>query len=99
MEIKTFRAKTMPQALALVRSELGPEAMVLHTRELNAGLLGRLFLGRQIEIAATPAKESALVPPPSKGWEQPSTIAGGNRAQGGSRSRRLGEGFTTVAYN
>jgi flagellar biosynthesis protein FlhF len=53
MEIKTFRAKTMPQALALVRSELGPEAMVLHTRELNAGLLGRMFLGRQYEIAAT----------------------------------------------
>jgi flagellar biosynthesis protein FlhF len=60
MEIKTFRAKTMPQALALVRSELGPEAMVLHTRELNAGLLGRIFLGRQYEIAATPsARESA----------------------------------------
>ena len=29
MEIKTFRAKTMPQALDLVRQELGPEAMVL----------------------------------------------------------------------
>jgi flagellar biosynthesis protein FlhF len=54
MEIKTFRAKTMPQALALVRHELGPEAMVLHTRELNASLLGRMFLGRQYEIAATP---------------------------------------------
>ena len=54
MEIKTFRAKTMPQALALVRRELGPEAMVLHTRELNGGLLGRMLLGRQYEIAATP---------------------------------------------
>jgi flagellar biosynthesis protein FlhF len=60
MEIKTFRAKTMPQALALVRSELGPEAMVLHTRELNAGLLSRMFLGRQYEIAATqPARADA----------------------------------------
>ncbi len=27
---------------------------------------------------------SALNPPPSKGWEQPSRIAGGDRAQGGS---------------
>jgi flagellar biosynthesis protein FlhF len=60
MEIKTFRAKTMPQALALVRSELGPEAMVLHTRELNAGLLGRMFLGRQYEIAATPGAATQL---------------------------------------
>ena len=39
MEIRTFRAKTMPQALDLVRRELGPEAMVLHTRELNTGLV------------------------------------------------------------
>jgi flagellar biosynthesis protein FlhF len=61
MEIKTFRAKTMPQALDLVRRELGPEAMVLHTRELNAGLLGRLLGNRAYEIAATP------YPPPSQG--------------------------------
>ncbi len=59
MEIKTFRAKTMPQALALVRDKLGPEAMVLHTRELHASLLGRIFLGRQYEIAATPGKNAA----------------------------------------
>jgi len=61
MEIKTFRAKTMPQALDLVRRELGPEAMVLHTRELNAGLVRRMLWGRAYEIAATP------YPPPSKG--------------------------------
>jgi flagellar biosynthesis protein FlhF len=53
MEIKTFRAKTMPLALDLVRQELGPEAMVLHTRERHASLLGRLFIGRSYEIAAT----------------------------------------------
>jgi flagellar biosynthesis protein FlhF len=53
MEIKTFRAKSMQQALDMVRRELGPEATVLHTRELNAGLLGRLFVGRQYEIAAS----------------------------------------------
>ena len=61
MEIKTFRAKTMPQALDLVRQELGPEAMVLHTRERHASLLGRIFIGRSYEIAA------AQTPPPSKG--------------------------------
>ncbi len=53
MNIKTFRAKTMQQALNLVRSELGPEATVLHTRELNTGLLERLFRSRQYEIAAS----------------------------------------------
>ena len=53
MQIKTFRAKTMQQALNLVRSELGAEATVLHTRELNTGLVGRLLRGRQFEIAAS----------------------------------------------
>ena len=53
MEIKTFRAKTMQEALHLVRSELGAEATVLHTRELNTGLVGRFLRGRQYEIAAS----------------------------------------------
>jgi flagellar biosynthesis protein FlhF len=77
MEIKTFRAKTMPQALDLVRRELGPEAMVLHTRELNTGLVSRMFRGRAYEIAATPtepAQPTVLsVPSPLRGWAQPST--------------------------
>jgi flagellar biosynthesis protein FlhF len=55
MEIKTFRAKTMQQALALVRRELGPDATVLHTRELNSSLVGRLVFGRQYEVAASAA--------------------------------------------
>ncbi len=53
MQIKTFRAKTMQQALDQVRSELGPEATVLHTRELNTGLVGWLLRGREIEVAAS----------------------------------------------
>jgi len=53
MEIKTFRAKTMQQALQLVRSELGVEATVLHTRELNTGWVSRLLRGQQYEIAAS----------------------------------------------
>ena len=45
MDIKTFRAKTMRDALELVRRELGPSAAVLHTREVNAGRLGGSCLG------------------------------------------------------
>ena len=36
MEIKTYRAATMHEALAMVRRELGPDAAVLHTREVPA---------------------------------------------------------------
>ncbi len=43
----------MQQALDMVRRELGPEATVLHTRELNGGLVNRFLRGRQYEIAAS----------------------------------------------
>ena len=43
----------MQQALDLVRREMGSEATVLHTRELNGNLLGRMLRGRQYEIAAS----------------------------------------------
>jgi flagellar biosynthesis protein FlhF len=53
MDIKTYRAKTMRDALELVRRELGPGAAVLHTREVNAGPLRRLVFGREYEVAAS----------------------------------------------
>lgn len=57
----------MQQALRLVRDELGPEATVLHTREINANLLGRVLGSRQFEIAA-----SNEVQVPAQVAEQPS---------------------------
>lgn len=53
MEIKTYKAKTMRDALELVRRELGPSAAVLHTREVNGGPLRRLVFGRKYEVAAS----------------------------------------------
>ncbi|MEX2317654.1 MAG: flagellar biosynthesis protein FlhF [Pirellulales bacterium] len=55
MDIKTYRAKSMRDALDLVRRELGPTASVLHTRELNSGLFGRMIFGRKYEVAASAA--------------------------------------------
>jgi len=44
----------MHEALALVRRDLGPEAAVLHAREVPAGrFLGRLWGARQIEVTAS----------------------------------------------
>ena len=52
MEVKTYRAKSLQQALQLVRRDLGPDASVLHTREVSHGLLG-LLGARQIEVMAS----------------------------------------------
>jgi flagellar biosynthesis protein FlhF len=43
----------MQDALRLIREDLGPDAAVLHTREVNAGVLGGMFGGRQIEVTAS----------------------------------------------
>lgn len=54
MDIKTYRAASMHEALALVRRDLGPDAAVLHTREVRRGRLFGLLPGsRQIEVTAS----------------------------------------------
>lgn len=54
MDLMTFRAANMQEALAMVRRELGPQAAVLHTREVRPSGLRRLMPGaRQIEVTAS----------------------------------------------
>ena len=54
MELKTYRAPTMHEALAMVRHDLGPDAAVLHTREVQSRrFFGWLSGPREIEITAS----------------------------------------------
>jgi flagellar biosynthesis protein FlhF len=54
MEIRTYRAATMHEALAMVRDDLGSDAAVLHTREVAVGRwFGWLRGARQIEVTAS----------------------------------------------
>ncbi len=53
MEIKTYRARSLQDALQLIRSDLGSHAAVLHTREVRGGLLSRLMGLRQVEVTAS----------------------------------------------
>lgn len=54
MELKTYRAPTMHEALAMVRQDLGPEAAVLHTREVQSRrFFGWLSGPREIEVTAS----------------------------------------------
>ncbi len=53
MDVKTYRARSMQEALQLVRNDLGSQAAVLHTRELRGGLWQRLLGIRQIEVTAS----------------------------------------------
>jgi flagellar biosynthesis protein FlhF len=54
MEIKTYRASSMQEALRQVRSDLGPQAAVLHTREAPLSRLFGWVPGlRRIEVTAS----------------------------------------------
>jgi flagellar biosynthesis protein FlhF len=54
MELKTYRAPTMHEALDLVRHDLGPDAAVLHTREVQSRRFFGWFTGpREIEVTAS----------------------------------------------
>ena len=51
MHIRTFRANSLQDALEQIRSQMGPDASVLHTRQVRDGLMG--WLGRTyVEVTA-----------------------------------------------
>ncbi len=79
MRVKKFQAKSMPDAMKQVKAELGPNAIILHSRETGKGLFG-LFGGKGVEVTAAvddaaklssekdaPAKPSAAPAPLSRG--------------------------------
>jgi flagellar biosynthesis protein FlhF len=53
MDIRTYRAATMYEALAMVRRDLGPEAAVLHTRDVASGWMLGWLRRKQIEVTAS----------------------------------------------
>lgn len=61
MHIRTFRAANLNAALTQIREQMGPDASVLHTRQVPSGLLG--FLGKnKVEVTAGLKHVSTLVP-------------------------------------
>ena len=92
MEIHTFRAASLQEALMLVRHELGPEASVIQTRELSGrffGLLGK----RSIEVQASrDAKVMRRLPSitPNAAEDSKASISSA-RSSVGSAAQSLGE--------
>ncbi len=63
-DIKTFRAETMNEALHLVRQELGPDAFILHTRQIPIKSLFPWQKERvETEIVALAGEETASPKP------------------------------------
>jgi flagellar biosynthesis protein FlhF len=68
MNVKTFRARSMQEALALVRRDLGAQASVLHTREVRPRALARLLgAPRMFEVVASASVSVPSRLPPRRG--------------------------------
>lgn len=52
MKVKKFVAPTMPEAMNHIRKELGPEAVILNSKEVLKGGIFGLFKKRNIEVVA-----------------------------------------------
>lgn len=52
MKIYTFIADSAPEAVAQIRAQLGPEAVVLNVRKIEANGIGKLWKKPQIEVLA-----------------------------------------------
>ena len=72
MELYTFKSRSIAEALRVVREELGPDASVLHTRDIGSSLL-RLIGGRLIEVTAS-AEPSAPSRLPAAPMETPRRV-------------------------
>jgi len=71
MQIRTFRAASLQAALEEIRQQMGPDASVLHTRQVRDGWMG--WLGRSfVEVTAglKAEPEFALAIPPDSSASQ-----------------------------
>ncbi|MBA4120444.1 MAG: flagellar biosynthesis protein FlhF [Isosphaera sp.] len=68
MKVKTFRAKSMTHAVDAVKRELGPGAVILHTRVIRSGGLRGVFglLGRTV-VEVTASDDARVSPRPRPG--------------------------------
>lgn len=59
LSLRTYRARTVGDALVEIKRDLGPDAVILHTRQFKAGGLLGLWARPIVEITATAASNIA----------------------------------------
>ncbi len=68
MNIRTYTAESMAGALARVKRELGPDAVILHTRTMYRG--GFLGLGRKMIVEITASNDVRVAARPKRAEPQ-----------------------------
>ena len=98
MRMKKYQASSMAEAIAQIRAELGPNAVIVHASESRKGLLGKAMV--EVVAAVDGSERSArgatgsAGAPPVAGRSNPPTLAGGRgphaRAPAGQQPRSGG---------
>lgn len=52
MRVKKYRAPSMPEAMSLIRADLGPDAIILHSQKVRSGRWFKLFHQPILEVTA-----------------------------------------------
>ncbi|MGE5573686.1 MAG: flagellar biosynthesis protein FlhF [Bacteroidota bacterium] len=89
MRIKRYVARTIQEALDTVREDLGPDAVILHTRKARRGRLAGLLGGERFEVIAA---LDVNVPEPGK-----AAPAGSGSGTGSGSGSGAGVGRSTGA--
>jgi flagellar biosynthesis protein FlhF len=58
VRIKKYVARTLPEAMVQVKTDLGPDAVIMHTSEVKVGGLFGLFGQRMIQVMAAVEEEA-----------------------------------------
>ncbi|GBF72017.1 flagellar biosynthesis protein FlhF [Paenibacillus sp. 598K] len=64
MRVKRYIVNTVPEALPVIRSELGKDAVILGTKEIYVGGFMGMFRKKKMEVIAAVESESPANPPP-----------------------------------
>jgi flagellar biosynthesis protein FlhF len=72
LKLKTYRAWTMAEALATVKSDLGSDAVILHTRTFERG--GIFGIGRRTVVELTAARAADMPAEPSSNERSPADL-------------------------
>lgn len=66
MRVKRYVVQSMPDALSLIRSELGNDAVILNTKEIRVGGFMGMFRKKRMEVIAAIESEQKPSKPPSR---------------------------------
>ncbi len=74
--MQTFKARSMPEALARVKAAFGPQAVILGTRAVHAPGLRGMAGAQQVEITAAPPEEQPPAATPDRDSRIPAHARG-----------------------